>query len=667
MLEPPKLATAPAVTQEEQGRSAPYTETGGGVAASLGRLRDLAWKGMTNEVDDNSDSPSPVEREPEPPRRPTPQLTITSPVSEKGTGAGFFSSFGGGLGSRLTESVWKGVTNQLDSPEVSPEVSPEPSPRSSILVADDEIQPKQAQKPTESSSWAGEGALSWAKGYADRLKGSDVAANLTRTGSTLRAKASTVWTRESEQQEQSVSPASVGSPEPQLPTQHKPPFQSHNGTMSPATSSVGSWGEMFSKRGSHPLVTGDHRSRDGSESSAIGSPAWPRDSPVDHKRDSYSPPAKPSNFRAARESVIGSLFSKSSPVTSHLPNTPPSAESGAANPLQAALAALSGTPKVETPKRGPKPLLLNSSSLITPSAPRSGLSSRRPSPSPTPTPRPGDRFSLSTSTEGDDTHYNTSGVVSLRRGPLTNPRTAGYGVSNTSREGTRSSRASTSSGMSSPALSARGFSVDLDSESDRRGLTKKQSKGFLVDRGFQIAINEDGLEESPAVHVDPPLPEPVTLKDKVETQNNPSSDSATEETRIPSKHGPKRHQNRPAPITTDSPSISVNDLPELMITTPRSGESQQQHVSPDTGDVKDLTVIGTPVSSLGGASLSRSKSSTRRTKKSRDGSADARTPRAMKRPGRNLDENRDSMLSVGSEEDGAKADVEDMDDIYEMY
>ena len=684
--EMPRYANTANATNRVQPE--PVVQTTGGVAAGLNRLRDLAWKGITNEVDDEERSPSPAERDVGARRPLTPRLTVTSPVSEKGTGAGFFSSistgFGTGFSTKITESVWKGVTNQLDSPDPSPDGTPEPSPRSSMLVADDEIQPV--------SSWSGEGALSWAKGYADKLKASETAANLSRTGTTLRSKASTAWITNARHDEQNPEgpPAALngqrGPQVPPIPPQHEAVVRSQSGTISPANSSVGSWSEMFSKRGSLPLVgslMGDAKSREGSEASFSGNSSLQRNGSNISKHESYSPPAKPSHFRAARDSVMGSIFSPghtvTSPDLSHLPSSPLSAASDGStkNPLQAALAALSGSPKVETPKRGPKPLLLNSGSLITPSGTRSGLSSRtpsrRPSPSPTPTPRPGDRFSLST--EGEEVNFNHSGVVSLRRGPLTNPRTAGYGVSSTSREGTRSSRASTSSGMSSPALSARGFSVDLDSEAERRGhsvLAKKPSRVFLVDRGPQVVMEEAQLEASPVLLAEalPPL-EPtrqVSSSDESQAQKHPDGEVGTSSTRMPIKPRSKRHQNRPAPIATDSPSVSINALPELMITTPRSGDTEPRHISHLLEDTKDLTVIGTPVSSVGGASLSRSRSSTRRTKKSRDGSAEERTPRAVRRPGSAHEDNRDSMLSVGgSEEEGSKADVEDLDDIYEMY
>jgi hypothetical protein len=96
-----------------------------------------------------------------------------------------------------------------------------------------------------------------------------------------------------------------------------------------------------------------------------------------------------------------------------------------------------------------------------------------------------------------------------------------------------------------------------------------------------------------------------------------------------------------------------------MVTTPRSGDSPKPASHPQ--DVGDLTITGTAVVAARGANLSRSGSSTRRMKRARQGSGEKRGTHG---------EGRDSMLSVGrsgSEEEGARADVEDLDDIYDMY
>ena len=670
LFDPVAFPLAPDHSSSAQGESVsqaiPIGPTAN-VAAGLARLRDLARKGIANEVDDDSNSPSPVEKEPQLIQGITPKLTVTAPGSENGAGVGFFSSIGAGLGSKLSESVWKGVVNQLDSPDPSPEATPEPSPiRPSMLAVHDNADP-QTGTAAMSSSWSGESAFSWAKGYADKLKSSDTAANLSKTGANLRARASTIWNARRNEGRHTIS-----SPNDVAPTHGLVPSSLTNattrpqlGTASPATSSISSWGEMFSRRGSLPLfssLAGDSKKRESVESEPVGDAAPRRGFPNVPKRGSYSPPAKPAHFRMARDSVMGPMFSPGhfvfSPESPHLPNSPPPTK----NPLQAALAALSGSPKVdEAPKRGPKPLILNSGSLITGSGSRSGLNSRTPSrrPSPVPTPRPGDRFSLST--EGEESVINKSNFVSLRRSPLTNQHTTRYGMSSTSRDGTRSSRASTSSGVSSPGSNSQAFALDLEPEGERRGRgdPSQQAKEFLV-------YSETGSESRPEITrislIDPPVLTAATAHLSSSDEGQAGDRSLEKaETTASTKVRSKRQQNRPAPITTDSPSISTNSLPELLVTTPRSGDNEPD-TPRDSHELEDVTITSTPVSVARGAMLSRSRSGTRRTKRLRQGSTEKRVMHGG--------DNRDSTLSTGrsgSEEEGAKADVEDLDDIYDLY
>ncbi|CAG8716775.1 17077_t:CDS:1, partial [Acaulospora colombiana] len=390
------------------------------------------------------------------------------------------------------------------------------------------------------------------------------------------------------------------------------------------------------------------------------------------KWDAYSPPTRPTNFRSIRDSVMVSGLFGGTSDTSDQPRvqTSPPSDSGAKNPLQAALAALSGSPKEAAPKRGPKPLLLNSSSLITPSGSRSSLSSRTPSrrPSPSPTPRPGDRFSIST-TEGDDPITpGASGFVSLRRGPITNPRTAGYGP----RDSMLSSRASTS-GLSSPSLSSYGLSVEVeapDEDGEYRSLRKQKSaslkNGFLIDQGKP----GDQLTESTPLGVV-----------KLNTSSDSSHDESTNgyisaSSQMEQKEDPrsKRLITKPAPILTSAPP----DIPEVQVITPRSGErssgqsddaaiSKSPEAPNNLQSDLDLPILDPRVSI--GSSLTRSR--TPRVKKPRRSSHEDRTPRGVTRQrsrGSQEDRNRASIIGAsGSEEEGARADVEDLDDIYTMY
>ncbi|KAG8821775.1 Nitrogen permease regulator 2, partial [Serendipita sp. 399] len=474
------------VYEQNASLEAPQNPTGrrlssgeGGVAASLGRFRELAWKGLTNDISDGSASPSPEPTpiEPSPKPMPPPVVTVTSPT--EGKGAGFFSSI---MNSKIAENAWKGMINQLDSPDPSPEVSPVSSPlraeapRAAPVRAVEppweSVSRDRSESVTSGSGWSGEGATSWVRGYAERLRDSDTAASLSRTGTQLRARAAEMWSRTPTptlEKQAMVATGQQHSPRRgaasvDLTTGMSSPISGQEkGHGSPGSSSIGSWSEMFSKRGSLPFVgsyvIGESRSGEGADNAPMQLSRSRESIGSARLEDPYSPPPKPAVFRAQRDSMIGSVLHSaglSSPESNHPQRSPSSGDLASKSPLQAALAALTGSPTTDggssgASKRVPKPLLLNSSALMTPSGGRSGTNSRtpsrRPSPSPTPTPRASsNRFSVSTD---DDSVAGATGFVSLRRGPITNPRTAGYGAigaggSASGRDGSHSSRASTS-------------------------------------------------------------------------------------------------------------------------------------------------------------------------------------------------------------------------------
>lgn len=663
---PPRLG--PTTLREPVSTSARASPSGG-MVASLGRIRDMAWKGLTNDMDDDdgSNSPSPGTSPVKKPSFPPPSVKVTSPTSTEGQGAGFLSSL---MNSKLTESVWKGMTNQLDSPEPSPDASPVPSPtvptmqqqHPEIEIVHESPQHKHQRSldwmsdSGASNSWTGEGAASWARGA------------LSRTSENLRVKALDAWSRKStatDDKEDTVSMARSHSPSASLdgtPAANGRGESTREG-YSASNSSIGSWSEMFSKRGSLPLVgslmsgTGEP-ARSGSESG----PGPTVDSP--NKRESFSPPARPARFR---ESMIGSVLNNAGLIS---PETPSTGDSTSKSPLQAALAALTGSPKTEaTPKQGPKPLLLNSSSLITPSGSRSGMSSRstsrRASPSPIPTPRPGDQFSMSMESGDDSVTPGASHVVQLRRGPITNPRTAGYrsstGATATTRDGSRSSRASTSS-IHSPSHQGHRYSIDLNSEDDLQRIEKHGSidhkSGFVIVRGevaeSPVRVTSMGDFDSSASY---------SGNEDVPRRFS----SASLSSRI------KREGHKPAPISTG---ILPASVPELQVITPRSGDkmdkgevasSPPRPYSPmEPPDQPDVIHVGdeevrTPV----GAKLTRSRTPIR---KGRQGSTGSKSPRSLRRQRSGDARLRDSVIGAsGSEEDGARADVEDLEVYDRVY
>lgn len=672
-------------------------QTGSGVLGGLSKIRNMAWKGITNELSDDSDSleepPKPISS---PHNLPTPELTITSPTSTAPLSTGMFSSFGSGLGSKFTQTVWKGMTNQIDTPEASPEASPAPSSAASpILVAHDEKAPPlemETEKGGPPTSWAGDTATSWAVGYAEKWKDSDTAAALLRTGTNLRVKALDAWTRKAPQttkpdNEEMAPPIPPNRPQvaPEEAKRRSVGDQGGNAGqdgVSTTASSVGSWGEMFAKRGSLALVgswIGDPRKKEESDKGPDTATSWESGS---SKRTSYSPPPRPAQFRVGRDSMIGAVFGRGNPEMAHLPTLPSTnADSEAKNPLQAALSALGGSLKTEEqPKRGPKPLLLSSSSLITPSVSRPGLHSRTPSrtpsrrPSPNPTPRIGDRASLPPLSHEDGITPGASSVVSLRRGPLTNPRTAGYPTPQ--REGTHSSQASLSSTFI-PIGGNRAYSVDLGADFAEKRLRPKRSissqGGFLVDHGEgavpiiaeqRVQLRDDGFQASNPNSSREGSPYRGRRYTVDEAGRSFSSENMAAK--------PRRYQTKPTPISTDPPPPTI---PELAVITPRSGEMMIASPNPIAEESFGITqsidsAVKTKESSggiqetteVGASRLSRSRTPLRRKVSG--------TPNERMRPPNNRENSGAERLSVAKSGSGSGSDdglQGDIEDIYEAY
>nr|GAT47209.1 DUF292-domain-containing protein [Mycena chlorophos] len=293
---------------------------------SLGeRLRTTMWRGFTNQMPSPDASPPDSEDQQD-------DDDDLSKTEDEDTADEL--PVGSGLGARLANTVWRGITNasSMEAPPtpISPMMAP-PSPIRSPWPSSKEAQspqsPQSSPETVTTSLWS----------YAEKLKDSDAAAALAKASTNWRAKAMLgSW----------GSRASSASPSTQSSPQH-----SVQGLSSP---------EMGITR----------KSDDGRHASL----------PIMGATEIYSPPARPAFFRPPRDSFIG----PPSPRPGSPPKSPPwspQSEGGflsRTRNLQDSLAALTRTKTPEPPKSGPRPLLLNSSSLVA-TTPRSGHSSRQPS------------------------------------------------------------------------------------------------------------------------------------------------------------------------------------------------------------------------------------------------------------------------------------------------
>ena len=314
------------------------------------RLRDTFWKGITNQ----STSPSsPLDKSDEESQDEGERTETPSPSVDA-------SSSTSGLATRFANVVWLGITNQsameappspvspLSSSSASPRpsspVSPlpppspsEPSPPVSPLPPDPPASPTPLSSAT-SSLWS----------YAEKFRDSDAAASLSKVGTNWKVKAIQAW----------------------------------NKTPTPPTSSTSdishvNRGTDQARRPSSEGSFNAHRER--SFSGAFRS-------------ETYSPPPRPAYFRPPRDSMLPQprRYAHSSPPDS-VDDTP----SPQAKILRDSIASLAGlavpTPSKPSPKSAPKPLLLNSTSVVT-----------RPSSSPlvhTPPSRSGSLSSAATAPE----------------------------------------------------------------------------------------------------------------------------------------------------------------------------------------------------------------------------------------------------------------------------
>src|SRR5258707_4945090 len=283
------------------------------------RLRDTFWKGITNQGTSPLPSPEMSEKSDDEPRD-NGEETETTPVEA--------SSSAPGLASRLANVVWLGITNQSAmeappspvSPLPSSPVSPShPSSPVSPLPPASPLPPDSPMSPTHSSSTT---SSLWS--YAEKFKESDAAASLSKVSTNWKVKAMQAWNKTSA----SPTPGTSGA--------------SH---VRPGTDPA--------RRPSSEGSLNAHR-----ETSFSG----------DFHSETYSPPPRPAYFRSPRDSMLPqpSRNAWSFPTSPDSVDDAPSTQAKGLRDSIASIAGLStATPSKPSPKSAPKPLLLNSSSLVT--------------------------------------------------------------------------------------------------------------------------------------------------------------------------------------------------------------------------------------------------------------------------------------------------------------
>lgn len=293
--------------------------------ATLGsRLRETFWKGITNQNPSPLSSPEMSDKSDEEPR---------DDGDETETPSVDASSSEPSLASRLANVVWQGITNQsameappspvspLPSSSASPlrpssPVSPLPSPSASSLPPD---------SPKSTTSSVSSATSPWWS-YAEKIRDSDAAASISKVSTNWRVKALQAWKK---------------TPTPPTP-----------GASDASQSHVEHRTDPASRRPSSEGSTNAYHERPFAEA---------------FHSETYSPPPRPAYFRPPRDSMLPQPRRNA-----WLPPTSPDSGDDAPSPqlkgIRDSLASLAGltavTPSKPSPKSGPKPLLLSSSSLV---------------------------------------------------------------------------------------------------------------------------------------------------------------------------------------------------------------------------------------------------------------------------------------------------------------
>ncbi|KAJ3474489.1 hypothetical protein NLI96_g12430 [Meripilus lineatus] len=241
------------------------------------------------------------------------------------------------LSSRLANTVWKGITNQSAMEEPASPVTPSPvrSPHnpispplpSSPLASPNSIPPTSPPNRT-SKLW----------GYAEKFRDSDTAATLAKVSTNWRVKALDAWSKRGIQTAPST-PASGLAP---LPL--------------PSISNLSGGPDGGIKRGSlgvnpSPRVVEEQRRQS---------------LPGVNRAEAYSPPPRPAYFAPVRDSILPEpRDTLTSPTKSDAGSDTGSTSSQRIQDSLASFVSLSRGPSPQPSKSAPRPLLLNSSSLIT--------------------------------------------------------------------------------------------------------------------------------------------------------------------------------------------------------------------------------------------------------------------------------------------------------------
>jgi hypothetical protein len=262
------------------------------------RLRTTMWKGFTNQV--ASPQRSPVGSDNESGDETGESTTEGYDSTQTQTGAA------PSLTNRLATSVWRGITNQsaMDPPVTPMSPARQEIPTSPMSPAS--ISSRAESEKSTASSFSG----IW--GYAEKLKDSDAAASLFKASSNWRARAA-----------------------------------------------LGSW----------KPTSGHVSDNDRSMVISLPSPTLsdkPMSEPSNRRESAYSPPVRPAHFKPPRDSFIShdrGYSTSSSPGSPRISPIYEDEHQSRGHNLQASLASLTGLKQTtQTPKAGPRPLLLGSGS-----------------------------------------------------------------------------------------------------------------------------------------------------------------------------------------------------------------------------------------------------------------------------------------------------------------
>lgn len=254
------------------------------------------------------------------------------------------------LSTRLAQTVWKGITNQSAMEVLSPPPSPSPSPRAISPM------PSPLTSPPVNASDLASGSVSapagnrastiW--GYAEKLRDSDAAATFAKVSTNWRVKAIDAWNK------RAVPTTGPSNSNGNGPVPNSAP--AHYTSM-PVRQSL-SPNDVAVRRSLGPSPT--PRTFEDSRRSSL---------PGLDRSEEYSPPPMPAFFRPVRDSWMPPMKSPGSPTASDV-----SADEDGHGRRNTSLASMVGldrhsrTPSTSPQsggRSGPRPLLLNSSNLIT--------------------------------------------------------------------------------------------------------------------------------------------------------------------------------------------------------------------------------------------------------------------------------------------------------------